>query len=193
MDASINADPALTKHSLPGNSLIPPELERATQARKNRYGVSSDNGFDEMARRQAGLAGEDLPGEQETALNFTNEAAPSPPKAKAVLPPKVNKKGRKIINEPVADSAFNPSRGRQPVAGMMNIKEEAHRQKLEEDKRRYKAAVEIQRRARGWKDRKTTRKLRERLRADIEEDHRAFTDKYKHYDGYNLERFYSQR
>ena len=29
------------------------------------------------------------------------------------------------------------------------------------------------------------------MRADIEEDHRAFTDKYKHYDGYNLNRFYS--
>ena len=127
MDASINADPTLTKHSLPGNSLIPSELERATQARKNRYGLSSDNGFDEMAQRQMNIAGIDLPGEQETALNFTNEAAPSPPKAKAVLPPKVKKGGRKIINEPVDDSAFSPSRGRQPVAGMINIKEEAHR------------------------------------------------------------------
>lgn len=59
MDASINADPNLTKHSLPGNSLIPPDLEKARQARKNRYGLESDNGFDEMAQRQMGLAGID--------------------------------------------------------------------------------------------------------------------------------------
>ena len=42
-------DPRVTKHALPGNSMIPAELEKATRARQNRYGVDGDNGYSDMA------------------------------------------------------------------------------------------------------------------------------------------------
>lgn len=50
----------LTKYGLPGNNMIPPDLERAIHARKNRYGTEGDNGFRDMAEQQ--LAKEGLSG-----------------------------------------------------------------------------------------------------------------------------------
>lgn len=76
---------------------------------------------------------------------------------------------------------------------MLHIQDEAARQKDEDERRRRAAAVEIQRRARGWRDRKRVRRLRSRMRYDIEEDHRDFTQKYKQYDQYNLNRFLADK
>ena len=81
---------------MPGNSLIPPELEKATQARKNRYGVDGDNGYSEMVDSQLHKTGVSLKSDKESILNFTKEEAPSPPK-EAIF--KQLKKGnRKIVN-----------------------------------------------------------------------------------------------
>lgn len=131
-------------------------------------------------------------------MDFVKDEAPSPPKQSVGLAVKLGRPAsagaRAVVNKPVPDAAFSPSRSK--VArppGMLHIQDEAARQKAEEERRRRAAAVEIQRRARGWRDRQKVRKLRGHMRYEIEEDHRDFIQKYKQYDSYNLNRFLAEK
>ena len=42
---------ALTKHQLPGNSVLPFEAERPIGVRENRYGIHGDNGYSDLVNQ----------------------------------------------------------------------------------------------------------------------------------------------
>lgn len=133
--------------------------------------------------------------QQESILDFTKpEGAPSPPKDLSMFKPPAGKGARKVVNAPVPAASFSPSRRkREQPPGMTSVKDEASRQKKAEDERRRKAAIEIQRRARGWRDRKKTRVQMQSMKAEIEADHADFIAKYKAYDSYNLDRYLGEK
>ena len=57
------------------------------------------------------------------------------------------------------------------VPGVVNVQDEAARQQAEEKKRNTEAAVVMQKWARGWRDRRKTRKLRIRMGKEIDYAH----------------------
>lgn len=77
--------------------------------------------------------------------------------------------------------------------GVINIQEEAARQKSEMDKRRKWAATAIQRRVRGWQDRKKTTKMQLRMRKDIDDDRGDFIQQFKMNDKYNINRYMKEK
>ena len=79
------------------------------------------------------------------------------------------------------------------MPGVINIKDEAARQKEAEQARHTKAALVMQKWARGWKDRKRTSKLRNRMRNEIESDHAHYTAYFKMNDEFNLNKFIEKK
>lgn len=97
---------------------------------------------------------------------------------------------RVIINRPQKEEE-SPAVAAPP--GVINIQEEAARQKAEMDKRRNTAATAIQRRVRGWQDRKRTNKLKNRMRKDIDDDRADFIQHWKMNDKYNINRYMKEK
>lgn len=88
---------------------------------------------------------------------------------------------RKIVNQAVADLEI-PSK----VPGVINVQDEAARQQAEEKRRTTEAAVVMQKWARGWKDRKKSRRLRSRMKKEIDYAHDQFTQQFKLNDEFNI-------
>ena len=69
------ANIALTKHQLPGNSVLPFEAERPLGVRENRYGIDGDNGYSDLVNQQLKKGGMTLnnrdPTLPENILDFT--------------------------------------------------------------------------------------------------------------------------
>lgn len=76
---------------------------------------------------------------------------------------------------------------------MVNVKQEAAKELAEEKRRQTEAAIEIQKRYRGFKDRKKVKALRVRIRRDAEDDRNQFVKHYKMHDQYNLERYLKEK
>ena len=61
------------------------------------------------------------------------------------------------------------------------------------DKRRNRAATAIQKRVRGWQDRKRTNRLKSRMRKEIEEDRADFIQQFKTNDKYNINKYMKEK
>ena len=97
---------------------------------------------------------------------------------------------RVIINRPQKEDEGPAVR---PPPGVVNIQEEAARQKAEMDKRRNRAATAIQKRVRGWQDRKRTNRLKSRMRKEVEEDRADFIQQFKMNDKYNINKYMKEK
>jgi hypothetical protein len=58
----------------------------------------------------------------------------------------------------------------QGLPGVVNVKQEAAKELADEKRRQSQAAIEIQKRYRGFKDRKKVKALRTRIRRDVNDD-----------------------
>jgi len=80
-----------------------------------------------------------------------------------------------------------------PAPGMLNLKQEADRQKKELLQAQSKAATVMQKWARGWEARRRANKLRYRTRQDIQNGYTDYTDNFKINDQFNLNRFINEK
>ena len=127
--------------------MLPLEQERLVGVRQNRYGVHGDNGFSDLAAAQAEKEGFDLKmNQKENILDFQQpESSPARSDKKSeesydMKPVKQENQKRVIVNRPQNEEEGPAVR---PPPGVVNIQEEAARQKAEMDKRRTWAATAI--------------------------------------------------
>lgn len=177
---------------LPGNSLIANEEEWRNGARKNRYGLQGDNGFDEVVQEQRKRDGLSSPAKKDAnILDFTQKEA-SPQKSDKKSEGSLDLKPVKEPKRVVVNQALNKKSQSAPkakVPGIANAKEEAQRQKDEMLKRDTAAATEIQKWTRGWQERKAVSKRRNRMKREVDYEHAEFTNEFKMNDQFNLNKF----
>ena len=131
------------------------EDEKKLGVRENRYGLHGDNGYNDIVREQRkkeGLAtlSAQSANRQENILNFTQkESSPSKSDQKSEVDLKpVKEEKRKIVNQALGSGSVTTKASKVP--GILNVKDEATRQKNEVQKRDANAATVIQKWARGW-------------------------------------------
>lgn len=137
-------DAILTGYQLPGNHLLPLEQERLVGVRPNRYGVNGDNGFSDIAATQAEREGYDLKmSQKENILDFEQpEASPDKKSEESydMKPVKQSNQKRVVVNRPQNEEDGPAVK---PPPGIVNVQDEAARQRAEMEKRRTWAATAI--------------------------------------------------
>jgi predicted hydrolase (HD superfamily) len=79
------------------------------------------------------------------------------------------------------------------MPGVVNVKQEAQRQKSEVLSKEAAAATVMQKWARGWQGRKAVAKRRHGMRHEIDYEHARFTNEFKANDEFNLNRFLGRK
>ena len=175
---------------LPGNHLLPIQDQKMLGVRENRYGLQGDNGYNDIVKAQRlrdGIIDKSI-GSPENILDFTQKPE-SPGKSEEsldVMP--VKDVPRKIVNQPVDEPEIP-----EQVAGMMNVKHEAKRQLTEQEQKELSAVSTIQKWARGWRDRRRARKVRNRMQREIDASHASFVNTFKAHEKFNMAKFISKK